>query len=296
MKYNLVFLINEKNEYARHLAAVIASIMEQSKVFWNIYIIYTELSRNSKEKLMQLEKKYHLKLNFIQLQNEMIEQFELGKGTHLNKIVFGRLFLPNIISDEERAIYMDIDMIVNKPLEEVYEADLENFSIGAIPDGVKDQKLSKRRLKFSEEKIYFNAGLMLMDLKKLRKNGMMNTVIEYCANPDMELKLNEQDGLNIIFENDFKELPQIWNCTHGVLEEKKYSLNEIGIIHYTGEIKPWDCRDHSPFKNEYWKYLNMTPWKGYKEENFSFKNIVERELTRMKLKTRKYRYILKKEK
>ncbi|MGL5918564.1 MAG: hypothetical protein ACRCYM_04895, partial [Cetobacterium sp.] len=61
----------------------------------------------------------------------------------------------------------------------------------------------------------------------------------------------------------------------------------------TGDCKPWDCRNYSPYKKIYWKYLEETPWKGFKEENKTFKNILAREFVKIKLKTRKLRYLLK---
>lgn len=293
MERNLVFLINEKNSYARHLGAVIVSILENSQVFWNIYIIYTSLSQESREKLEILEKNYPAKLNFIQLEESLMERFKVGEGTHLDKIVFGRLYVPNILKDKKKALYMDIDMIVKKPLEEIYETELGEFSIGAVPDGNWDQEQSRERLGLEKDHRYFNAGIMLMDLEKLRENKVFDKVIEYCLNPDRELKLNEQDALNIIFGNNYKELPLKWNYTHCHSEEENLKSEEIGLIHYTGSMKPWDCRSISPFKKEYWKYLEKTPWKGWKEENWSLSNVLKRELISFKIWSRKYRYKLK---
>lgn len=296
MERNLVFLINEKNSYARHLGAVLASIFENSKVFWRIYIIYTKLSRESMEKIKIMEKNYPVKINFLKLEDEIIEEFNLGKGTHLDKIVFGRLHIPNLLKNKDKALYLDIDIIVNQPLEELYDIDLNDFSIGAVPDGKWDQEQSKRRLGLENNHIYFNAGVMLMDLKKLRENKFFDKVIEYCLNPDRDLKLNEQDALNIIFGNNYKSLDLRWNYTHGHSEEQNFEGKEIGIIHYTGSIKPWDCRSLSPFRKEYWRYLKKTPWQEWKEENFNILNIVKREVTNFKIWSRKYRYKIKGEK
>ncbi|MGL5777582.1 glycosyltransferase family 8 protein, partial [Cetobacterium sp.] len=149
------------------------------------------------------------------------------------------------------------------------------------------------RLNLSLDRTYFNAGVMVMDLKKLRENSKFLKTIDYCLNPDRELQLNEQDALNIIFENDYMTNNIVWNYTHGNSEENSCTENEIGIIHFTGDIKPWDCRSYSPYKYLYWKYLNETPWKGFEEENKTLKNILKRELVKFKLKTRKIRYALK---
>ena len=290
---NLVLIINEKNSYGRHLGATLLSILKNSKVDWNINIIYENFSFETKHKLDEIVKSYNSKINYIEMDKEILKKFKVGKGTHLSSIVFARLFIPEFLKNEDRAIYLDCDIVVLKQLEELYEMDLNGKSIGVILDGKKDQKSSLQRLNLSSDRTYFNAGVMVMDLKSLRENGKFLKTIDYCLNPDRELQLNEQDALNIIFENDYVTNDVIWNYTHGNSEENRYTEDEIGIVHFTGDIKPWDCRSYSPYKHLYWRYLNETPWKGFEEENKTLKNILKRELVKFKLKTRKIRYALK---
>lgn len=290
---NLVLIVNEKNDYARHLGATLISVLRNSKERWTVYIIYKNLSDKSKKNIEIICKEYGAEGIFIEIEEKNLKDFKIGAGTHLDIIVFARLFVPEILKKIKKAIYLDCDVIVQKPLEELYNMDLGNKSIGVILDGKKDQISSLKRLNLSLERTYFNAGVMLMDLEKIRSNEKFNRTIDYCLNPDRELQLNEQDGLNIIFENDYEIAPTIWNYTHGNSEENNFHIDEIGIIHYTGSIKPWDCRSISPFKKIYWSYLDLTPWRGYGEENRSIKNILKRELTKFKLFTRKYRYKLK---
>lgn len=290
---NLVLIINEKNSYGRHLGATLLSVLKNSKVDWNINIIYENLSFETKSKLNEIIKFYNSKINYIEIDKEILKKFKVGEGTHLSSIVFARLFIPEFLKSEEKVIYLDCDIIVLKPLEELYNMDLDEKSIGVVLDGQKDQKSSLSRLNLSLDRTYFNAGVMVMDLKKLRENGKFLKTIDYCLNPDRELQLNEQDALNIIFENDYMINDLIWNYTHGNSEENSYEESEIGIVHFTGDIKPWDCRSYSPYKYLYWRYLNETPWNGFKEENKTLKNILKRELVKFKLKTRKIRYALK---
>lgn len=290
---NLVLIINEKNNYARHLGTTLVSVLENSKEKWNINIIYENLSQESIKKISEIVRKYGSDIKYIKIEEQTLKKFKVGVGTHLNSIVFARLYIPEFLLDEEKAIYLDCDLIVLKKLEELYNMDLKNKSIGVILDSKKDQEESLKRLKLDLKRTYFNAGVMIMDLKKLRDNKKFTKTIEFCLNPDRELKLNEQDALNIIFEDDYTINNKIWNYTHGNSEENKFNLNEIGIVHFTGEIKPWDCRSTSIYKNLYWQYLEKTPWNGYKEENKSLENIFLRELIKLKLKTRKMRYKIK---
>lgn len=290
---NLVLIINEKNSYGRHLGATLLSVLKNSKENWNVNIIYENLSSETKSKLSEMIKSYDSKINYIEMDKEILKKFKVGKGTHLSSIVFARLFIPEFLKQEERALYLDCDVVVLKPLEELYNMDLQEKSIGVILDGKKDQKSSLSRLNLSLDRTYFNAGVMVMDLKKLRENSKFLKTIDYCLNPDRELQLNEQDALNIIFENDYMTNDIFWNYTHGNSEENSYTEKDIGIVHFTGDVKPWDCRSYSPYKHLYWEYLNETPWKGLEEENKTLKNILKRELVKFKLKTRKIRYALK---
>lgn len=290
---NLVLIINEKNSYGRHLGATLLSVLKNSKEKWNIFIIYENLSDETKIKLNTIVESYKSEINYMEINKKYLDRFKVGAGTHLSSIVFARLFIPELLKSEEKAIYLDCDIVVLKPLEKLYEMSLENKSIGVILDGKKDQKSSLSRLNLSLDRTYFNAGVMVMDLKKLRENSKFLKTIDYCLNPDRELQLNEQDALNIIFENDYMTNDIFWNYTHGNSEENSYTEKDIGIVHFTGDVKPWDCRSYSPYKHLYWEYLNETPWKGLEEENKTLKNILKRELVKFKLKTRKIRYALK---
>lgn len=290
---NLVLIVNEKNSYGRHLGTTLLSVLKNSKEKWNIFIIYENLSDETKIKLNTIIEFYKSKVEYIKINKKDLDKFKVGTGTHLSSIVFARLFIPELLKNEIKAIYLDCDIIVLKPLEELYNMDLNEKSIGVILDGKKDQKSSLSRLNLSLDRTYFNAGVMVMDLKRLRGNNKFLKTIDYCLNPDRELQLNEQDALNIIFENDYMINDVIWNYTHGNSEENSYTEKEIGIVHFTGDVKPWDCRSYSPYKYLYWKYLNETPWKGFVEENETLKNILKRELVKFKLKTRKIRYMLK---
>ena len=290
---NLVLIINESGNYGRHLGTTLLSVLKNSKENWNIHIIYENLSKETKDKLNTIASSYKSNVDYIEINKKDLEKFKVGEGTHLSSIVFARLFIPELLKTELKAIYLDCDIVVLKPLEELYNMDLSGKSIGVILDGRKDQESSLKRLNLNLNRTYFNAGVMVMDLEKLRDNNKFLNTIEYCLNPDRELQLNEQDALNIIFENDYATNEVIWNYTHGNSEENSYLESEIGVIHFTGSVKPWDCRSYSPYKYLYWRYLNETPWKGFKEENKTIKNIIKREVIKFKLKTRKIRYALK---
>lgn len=290
---NLVFVVDEQNSYARHLGVTLSSVLSNSSKPWKIWIIHDRITQESQEKLEKIGKRYGSEIVYHRIDEEFFKELKVKEGSYLNRVVYGRLRIPDILKSEERAIYLDCDMVVKKDLKEIYDLNLENYSIGAVPDGRGDQRRSRKRLDLSEKKIYFNAGFMVMDLKELRRNNKFQRTLEFCRETEMELELNEQDALNIIFENEFKELPLIWNVTHGIQEENSFCMEEVGIIHYTGSIKPWDARCVSPFRKEYLRELKNTPWRGYPLENSGMKSCIQREAFKFRMKTRAIRYAIK---
>ncbi|MGL4901549.1 MAG: glycosyltransferase family 8 protein, partial [Cetobacterium sp.] len=132
---NLVLIINEKNSYGRHLGATLLSVLENSKENWNVNIIYENLSSETKSKLNEMIKPYDSNINYIEMDKEILKKFKVGKGTHLSSIVFARLFIPEFLKKEERAVYLDCDVVVLKPIEILYEMDLKDKSIGVVLDG-----------------------------------------------------------------------------------------------------------------------------------------------------------------
>lgn len=287
---NLVFVVNEKDNYARHLGVVLLSMLKNSNVFWNIYILHLEISEESKEKIKKIAEDFNSKVEFIGLQDSDFSNLKIPSDSYFNKIIYAKLMIPELLKKCEKVILLDCDMVVLKPLEEVYDIDLGDYFIGAVPDSPLDQERSKNRLKLPKDMEYFNVGLLILDLEKLRKNKIFQEVIEYAKQTDVKLELPEQDAMNVVLKNNYYILPSKYNVTHGVLLEKKFLIDNIGIIHYTGEIKPWDERCLHPLRKEYLKYLFLTPWKGYKLENSGLVNMIKRELTMFKLKTREFRY------
>lgn len=281
---NLVFIIDDDENSVAHLAATMTSILENTNRIWNISIIYESLSENDRRKMNELMKEYPSKLEYIQVDEKELEKAMIHKGNSLKSEKFLKLCIPEILKTTDRVIYLENDTIVLKSLETLYNMDLEDKSIGVIPEGRELQRVKLERLKLNKDRVYFNTGILVMDLEKLRANKKFQKVLEFCEYPNRDLDNFEQDSMNIVFENDFTVNDIVWNYTLENSEEDERAIDDIGIIHYTEKIKPWDCRSISKYKKFYWKYLRKTPWWLSKEENLSIKNILERELKILKSK------------
>ena len=129
---------------------------------------------------------------------------------HISSAALLKLALPNILTSLDRVIYLDSDTLIMKDLSELYTTDLKNFPMGAVSDiGIIAQKYLKN---FGyQESVYYNAGMMLLNLNQMRQEKISEQLINYIQNAKGLLFL-EQDALNIVLKKRIKTLPYKFNC------------------------------------------------------------------------------------
>ena len=128
------------------------------------------------------------------------------------------------------------------------------------------------RLAMRAEDGYFNAGVLIIDLKQWRATRAEETVVDYIrANP--ERVRYDQDALNACFHSRTKRLDYKWNVISPFFREPlalpleraeiEAVRREARIIHFNGGSKPWSYFCDHPRRAEYEKYLRMTAWQDY---------------------------------
>ncbi len=168
-----------------------------------------------------------------------------------------RLLVPNVL-DCDKAIYLDCDLAVNIDLKEMWELDLKGNSVaGSMDEGISDtySKSQIRRI-MGKDTDYLNAGVMIMDLKRIREeHDLFNESLDYLdSNPKAEMR--DQDALNYIFLDDKLTIDRRYNrLASSVTVEEGFTGK---IIHFTGK-KPWKVI-RSDVYDEYWRYFLMMPW------------------------------------
>ena len=171
--------------------------------------------------------------------------------------------------------FMDSDIVVVGNLEELqfFEFDsarsyifpnkintyLENkdlLFLYAVNHQFIDSDLDRLRKLGLQGNKYFNAGIMLINLKKWRDMNISKTLIDFAEKYNEQLILWDQDVLNLVFNNKWGELDFSYNA----FELTQMSILDYKIIHYTGSSKPWHFRNKHPYKKLFWKYLYKTPF------------------------------------
>ena len=276
---NIAYTLN--NKFVPQVAASIASICENNKdaKTINFYLLHTDITNSNQKKLEKFIYKYRHKANFIKLDN-MPKYFDFEFDTNgWNPIVLARLLLDRLLPNcTEKVLYLDGDTIIRGNLQKLWGNDLSKYTIAASIEPTVDKK-RKSQLGLSNLP-YYNAGVLLINLKKWRKDNTGKKIIEYYKKNSGRLFANDQDAINGSQKGEILTLSPKYNyynifdqyphrflsklCDYPYISYAAYEearKNPI-IIHYLGEERPWRIGNKHKYKNDYLKYLDMTPWKS----------------------------------
>jgi len=183
--------------------------------------------------------------------------------------MFYRWAIPEILQDQDRAIYLDNDVIVQGDIADLWNMDLQGNLIGAVRDPFHDE--IKQTLFFQgkmpipfahlEKEKSFLSGQLLMDLKALREGDYIRDIFHLIE----EYKIRDMLAMNLIFHGKILELDREWSaplnqldpktmiCRSGNPRTNNYCFKDAKILHSHGDRKFWE-KGH-PFNSLYRSYL-----------------------------------------
>lgn len=158
-----------------HLEALVHSLDKNTDTPIDLYIIYASLTAESISRVKFINDKLEavtLILRPIPKESrQFIENINMDKA-RLPIGTYFRIIVPEVLTDLERVIYLDTDMVVNASLTPLWQTPLEGNFIGACEDSLVfyHRRVNAESVLFGKQgERYFNAGMMLMDLKLMRQ-------------------------------------------------------------------------------------------------------------------------------
>mgnify|MGYP004631097709 FL=1 len=262
--------------YIPFLAVSMQSLIDNSSKEnkYAIKVLYTNVSEENMLKIKKYEKE-NISIEFVNLNNQLKEvQGKLYTRNYFSNTTYFRLFIPELYPEYDRVIYLDSDTAILADVAELYNEDIGNNLVAAVPDGAVQtipvfQEYVEKVVGVIDYNNYFNAGILLMNLKELRKYKFQEKFLYLLEKIKFEVA-QDQDYLNRLCKGRVKILDFAWNRMPIMGESDK----EIKIIHYNLGAKPWYF-DDVPYQEYFWKYAEKTEFydkirefrKNYKEED-----------------------------
>lgn len=278
---NIVFCPD--NNYAKYFGVLLQSIIDNSNHNrkYDILVFANDISEHNQFLLKKMIPD-HFSLRFIDVTkyiNSNYSDCKIYSKGYWSISTFYRLFIPFIMPDYKKVMYLDTDMCTDCSIEELFDIDFGNNSLIAVIDTASAviDCLPKRKeymnsiLKLENPEKYFNAGFVIFNLPNIDIEIYKQKLLDSFKISD--LWFLDQDIMNILFENSVKLIHNKWNLmldclnyavfTDNIHSEYKNNFLEAyqkpNIIHYSGPRKPWDYINDN-YAQVFWLYARKTPF------------------------------------
>lgn len=268
---------NIDSNYVKHCAVTLVSLFENNKEeTFSIHILAGTLSDKEQNILIEIGKRYGNRIYFYAPEPELLEGFTIRKfSKRISMATYYRCILSEIIPhDVDRLLYLDCDIVISGKIRPFWETPLDGIGVAAVEDvGCREQERYEI-LQYPMADSYFNAGVLLVNLEYWRQHDVAQACIKYFHAYPERILFNDQDLLNSILHQSKTLVDLKWNVQDGFYRnpkimdkawKDKYAevLKHPIILHYTNR-KPWEYDSLHPLRQEYLKYLDLTPWKGWR--------------------------------
>ena len=241
--------------YQEQVSATIKSILYYNKNV-KIYVFNQGLSEQWFRDFQEVAGQLGSELVNVSLEEVSVSPDWLTQD-HISSATYARYFIPQFVV-EERVLYLDSDLVVNRDLQPLFDISLEGKLVAAVGDA---------------GGYGFNAGVLLIDNQSWKEKQLQETFIKetdrimgLVQSGQMEDFNGDQTVLNHVLAQDWLPLDKIYNLQVGHDLVAFYSGwnghfeldQEPLIIHYTTFRKPWNSDVSYRYRQLWWDFQALS--------------------------------------
>lgn len=270
------------DNFVQHCCIMLVSLLYNNKDV-NIYVL-TEGLKKGNQKIIENEvNRYNGQVHFCIVDSSIVEKFPMPKNvgtTHISRATYYRLLMPDLLpKDVEKILYLDCDIVINKSIEELWNIDITNYALAAVPQIAAGK--AAERLGYPMEYGYFNAGVNLLNLKYWRENDIENKLVNYLYENYDRIVYHDQDALNAVLHDKCLHILPQWNQNSNSFDRTIFDKNDVRdgvtindykkekenikqyrhnpvVIHFVSKPKPWNKNCIHPMYHYYYDYARKT--------------------------------------
>lgn len=257
--------------FVQHLGVMLVSLLESNRdETVHVYLITTE-DEAALAGLRDIGRRYGCTIERLAVDGRAVA--DLPVAGPISAATYLRLLMGDLLpSSVDRILYLDSDIVVARPIGELWRTDLGDDIAAAVMD---DGFEGHRKLGLPPGAAYFNAGVLLVDLAKWREAEIGRRAIDVVRKEPHRITWWDQCALNAVLHGRWLPLDRKWNLqTHAlgrhvgstviVDQQGRDRARAAAIVHYTTSLKPWLYTMEHPLKELYWRHLKASPWKDYR--------------------------------
>ena len=250
------------DNYIPFLAVTLQSLVDNysTQNLYKIIVLYKKNITEENKNRIYKYKRENLNIEFVDLESKLGEiENKLYTRDYYSKSTYYRLLIPELYPEYDKALYLDSDIVILTDIANLYNVDLEGNLIGAAPDeaiaNVKAfQEYAEKVVGVESYSKYFNAGVLVMNLKGLRETKFQDKFL-YLLETVKYTVAQDQDYLNRICKGKVKILDGAWDKMP--IGGKILKEEELKLLHFNLISKPW-LFEGIAYEEYFWKYAEKT--------------------------------------
>ena len=270
MKMEIATALNKK--YLLYTIVMLTSLCENNPVHIDAWLLNTELDDDDFRIMQEALQKYDIRCINARIDPTWFDS-RCPHTEEWSMETYYRLLLPDFLSVEtERLLYLDVDLIINQDLSELYYRDMEGMDLWAAENingtTTPESMMAKQREMFAPFMAngfrYFNAGVLLLNMKQIRERYGTKAYVQAMAEWDYAMDCPDQDILNWVHRDavgyfSWRKYDLFSKHAHQIGITYEEVKQKTAIVHYAGS-KPWNTTNlHYDIEQLWWDYAGLTP-------------------------------------
>lgn len=223
-----------------------------------LFVLHHELPDNTQAAILRHARSIGLT---TELRQAPQPDDDLPTDAWWSKAIYLRLSIPDILTHESTALYLDGDTLVRRSLRPLLHLPLNQTPLAAcIAQNPADNRSARPGwYKYGlHHRAYFHSSVMLLNLPACRDLKLMERARHLLNHHPECLRFPDQDALNWAAEDNWLRLDGTWNAYCNPEAEPATLNNHLAnaaILHFPGACKPWQPDyPNGPIRNLYQQY------------------------------------------
>lgn len=282
----MVVVYNADDRFAEVFGTSVLSLFENNKDADEItvYLIGDNICNANQEKIQQIAKMYGRTITILPMPDlNKLAGVDVMIPNYNRMATCGRLFIASLLPQTiDKVLYVDSDTVFVDSIKDLWETDISQYPLGMM-DGAQNATF-RTQLDLPAEGIYYNSGLILINLKLWRERSAEQQFLEFIRSQGGYVPFPDEGVLNAVFDGEVLDLPLRYNAytliyafpykescyVRGVKsyytpEEVREAREHPAMLHFTNNfympLRPWVKGCTHPYAQKYLEYRLMTPWK-----------------------------------
>ena len=259
------------NNYVQQCCCMLYSFLKNNKKGKHtVHLLSENLTVENQKTVREVVEFHQGILLYYEVHSDKLASCPIRANDHLTIATYYRLLISDLLPrDLDKVLYLDCDIVIDGSLEEFWNISIGGCALAAVDELNGCEQDVFERLEYKPEYGYFNAGVLLINLKYWRDNDLISVFFNYISLYSDKLTAHDQDLLNALLHDKCRHVSQKWNVIEAFYHyyvikqwrkqnerEMKSTLFHPVILHYSWKPKPWEKGCRHPLRLKYFMYLN----------------------------------------